>query len=1287
MDVRIMHLSDIHIGDTFMDCSSIAEKIMSALSLNDKNNINYVIVTGDIFDYKKDNTNDKKIDIAINFFDKLCCRLKLSKENFLFVPGNHDLCLDDNDPWVLYKEFISRFYGGLWQKIYELETQYVTIKLDENNKILYLGLNTNAIKDKRAYECVKEEQLAYIENQLSIIETQLSKNSDLLTDYYKIAFFHHPFYIFSEPGENELRGTICNATLVEKRLAQWGINLVLHGHKHIDSTGIRRLRGALVYTASAGSMKSNVQSPAFNIIEVKEAEERGQHKFTKLYKMQMEDADGFKLKEIVCKDPLNERYLLEMLETKKECPHENECRTIIEMMDKLYASYDSVNVLHNTYFRHFLLFSIRYRMQVRQYSCPNNEDVLKEMSDQFRADNTGFPEVILHDVLIELGNWNVKITEEERKKQEKDQIRKIYFSIAIVANFFTDLYLDFTKYWMDNVREIIGDSSDLEKYKKIKFYESGIKYDNLFRYIFVQIKCENIKTKKCVIELVNKFRKRFHAEEDYFYCIKLNVKDIIPEIVSNEDDMFYYEYEASVRRLIPLLTGKNIYSSKLVFTRELIQNAIDAVSFRERRNSNGKFRKEIEITIRQDRLDRQDGHYFKIRDYGIGMKKEIIERYFATLGRSYYKEYDFVTDQNLDYNPISNFGIGFLSVFRPCKRVEITTKPFDEDVCYNVTIEGNKEYFYVYPKTPESFDDAGTEIICHFREGAEEEEETIFKYIKNIMVDIKYNINILMSTKKETIRSKAIRKSGEKARLFIPFDEKEKKPVLIDNYAEVLESSYIDKYEYGMLIQETRQNNNDDTGTVLILNAGVLLGRTNLEDILPPGKRVDIDLKYNRIVMDFPPNWLSIDVSREKAEKFNSEYIKEETFWRNLCKSFQSQFDAYVENNKDTSLAEVSEIATLMEKLCLFGIDHYIPIAKVIILNTKFKEDSIIFSISEKKADSNDQTKFEIRYNYDKECEDSARKIHNSLYMLLSEIDTKDFSEISKVLDDSRNYYPVERFLGRIGLGLSQKMEYFPIALAACLPADKKKVEYNDIENKVFTLVQQFTMEKSVVSDLGKEELFSVDYDDKMSARMEVKSDDLTKIVANVAELYGAYNGINKYDFIWDYIIHKSYLKYFIESENWQRIRTIGQERYEYFRETIKDLYASNKDSKIDIYMIASCYMGSLLELSVADFENDKEEGSDGLDKYRWILDSGEALVFMWMLSVYKETDDKKFNILYLQKQLKWPQNEEKYEKYVKLLALKDTYHEKLDILCFSELLYWLEIYNEDKINKEIAHV
>ena len=65
---RILHLSDIHIGNTYMDSEDIAYRIISDIESENIRGIQSVIVTGDIFEGGC-GMNDGIISEAVNFFD------------------------------------------------------------------------------------------------------------------------------------------------------------------------------------------------------------------------------------------------------------------------------------------------------------------------------------------------------------------------------------------------------------------------------------------------------------------------------------------------------------------------------------------------------------------------------------------------------------------------------------------------------------------------------------------------------------------------------------------------------------------------------------------------------------------------------------------------------------------------------------------------------------------------------------------------------------------------------------------------------------------------------------------------------------------------------------------------------------------------------------------------------------------------------------------------------------------------------------------------------------------
>lgn len=120
---RILHLSDLHIGDTYLPSQDLAYKITNDIARNGLDGIRSVLVTGDIF-HGPAGLNDALIQEAAEFFRTLmhelnedCRTVELCTEDFLFVPGNHDILWRDvsEDRWEKYRRFLKEFYGNIPQ--------------------------------------------------------------------------------------------------------------------------------------------------------------------------------------------------------------------------------------------------------------------------------------------------------------------------------------------------------------------------------------------------------------------------------------------------------------------------------------------------------------------------------------------------------------------------------------------------------------------------------------------------------------------------------------------------------------------------------------------------------------------------------------------------------------------------------------------------------------------------------------------------------------------------------------------------------------------------------------------------------------------------------------------------------------------------------------------------------------------------------------------------------------------------------------------------------------------
>lgn len=99
--------------------------------------------------------------------------------------------------------------------------------------------------------------------------------------------------------------------------------------------------------------------------------------------------------------------------------------------------------------------------------------------------------------------------------------------------------------------------------------------------------------------------------------------------------------------------------------------------------------------------------YIYIRDNGIGMTDEILEKYFLNIGVSYYQSQEY-KDENLLYKPLGFFGIGFLACFMLSDEIWIKTSSYKENVELRLHLVKGDKYVTKYTYHQKKF--SGTEI-------------------------------------------------------------------------------------------------------------------------------------------------------------------------------------------------------------------------------------------------------------------------------------------------------------------------------------------------------------------------------------------------------------------------------------------------------------------------------------------------------------------------------------------------------------------------------------------------
>lgn len=206
--------------------------------------------------------------------------------------------------------------------------------------------------------------------------------------------------------------------------------------------------------------------------------------------------------------------------------------------------------------------------------------------------------------------------------------------------------------------------------------------------------------------------------------------DVVYEIEPQGYDAVDLKFSVDSSAALQLFTGRRLYTDNRVFLRELVQNALDACHLR-RLIEAGDYRPAIDIAYNED-ISR-----ITVRDNGIGMDRQWIEKYFLKIGISLYQSTEVRgggKSARIDVGFISQFGIGFLSSFLAADKIEIRTRKAGFPGLA-IAIISLRDYFDVRP-LDEDFP-AGTEVTLHLRESKTRYCRTL-EYTNYLKTNLRY---------------------------------------------------------------------------------------------------------------------------------------------------------------------------------------------------------------------------------------------------------------------------------------------------------------------------------------------------------------------------------------------------------------------------------------------------------------------------------------------------------------------------------------------------------------------
>ena len=258
------------------------------------------------------------------------------------------------------------------------------------------------------------------------------------------------------------------------------------------------------------------------------------------------------------------------------------------------------------------------------------------------------------------------------------------------------------------------------------------------------------------------------------------------------------QFKTESKRLLDLMIN-SIYTNREIFLRELISNASDALDKRyylSLTDDTKKIdKKKLKITLETNK----DLKTITIKDTGIGMTGEELEKNLGTIARSgsleFKKELD-KASKNIDI--IGQFGVGFYSAFMVAKRIEVISKSAHED-SGNIWASSGEDGYTI---STFDTDDVGTTITLYLKDDTAEENFSEFldsykieSLVKKYSDYVRYPIEMNVETSKLKEGSEDEYETVSEVKTLnsmIPLWKKNKNKIKKEEYDEFYKSSFND---------------------------------------------------------------------------------------------------------------------------------------------------------------------------------------------------------------------------------------------------------------------------------------------------------------------------------------------------------------------------------------------------------------------------------------------------------------------------------------------------------------
>lgn len=1059
--LNILHLTDIHIGYDFVydKVKDLAYRISEEFE-NSIKNIDLVLVSGDIFDGRSHivNTDDKLISDAHDFFRTLLERInknqgkQLNFNDFIFLPGNHDLVRDKPDIFSFYRKFLKKIYGND-KKLYSIydKDHLFSYRIFESQQIVVLGLNSckiekqefveqKWIKDLKlpvheekvivdAYKKANEDKwydYGYIElEQFTNAIDELKGKINALENYNIVVSFHHHIHPFPEIyGKTGDISLIKNFEPIIEKLQFLHVRLVLHGHKHLPlirpvaNDKFLKDPNTMLYVVAGGNIGTNsITERYFQLVEVFGKIEKNKIAKIKRYQFRQEmredpveisippkhideSARTTQLREIIENEipQIFKKYITEIYD-RDNLSREKNIDKITTYIGDILTTFRTIKeqLIENPYDALYILLFAHYRVNanINNYESENESHIKGEIKT-FLSSSCDVDSTLVNDVFSYLdlkdSNQRERIFDKLHSK-DFNSVQRRFVALCSITSYFTDFYQVLANYADIHYKRIQHKINiKLEKgmfHREIPSNHIVFGCENDRRSIIVRLTSTNPTSHKIAVLFIKSFEIKLSSYEKDFDEIGLKTYYIVPKVekTTNTYQLDDYNFEAYIPSLLPLLIGENIYSKKEVFIRELIQNSLDAILLRRNLdktlNINAEFSSNIEITFEKDKIDddkQESVNIIKVRDEGTGMSQNLVERYFVHIGRSFYssEEYRDLLDKNeVSYKPISKFGIGFLTSFLVCREIRVLTSYFNEpNNGLDIYIPNHEGCFFI---NKDSSLKAGTSVMLYEDPKNQIEFNKIVKYLRDNILDlqvpvvVKSNIPSLKQLDFQ-IESFQLRRDHYSQRnshpfFFIPFNNEGLKSGF--NNEENLHDPFGIAFKYVPLEDAITD---ELKYKIVEMNAGI-----RLVDGSKPARDRFANSCFD-VYVNYPPSYISLDVSREKIKDFNEISGKEKflsnNFTQGIYKSLNTLVMEWIDNKttmQDIYFADLYRIFEFLHEKDKMDISF--QNRNIMFLKSYFADNTMFFYFSNDFKSKNKRKAKEYFIPYPSKTQDNFEAI------------------------------------------------------------------------------------------------------------------------------------------------------------------------------------------------------------------------------------------------------------------------------------------------------------------------